>query len=90
MAVTRNGNTIVMTAAADAVTGKLKIQGAALEHTAAANAVIQNTASGPIFTLRTTTTVLRDWVEFPKGCITDGIKASALSAGTLYIFLAPE
>ena len=90
MAVTRNPRTIILGAANDAVTGKMKIQGMALDHTAAASATIQDTANKVIATLRTTTTILRDWVEFPRGMTVDGVKASTLSAGTVYIFLADE
>lgn len=90
MAVTRNPHTIILGAANDAVTGKMKIQGMALDHTAAANATIQDSGNKVIATLRTTTTVLRDWVEFPRGMTVDGVKASTLSAGTVYIFLADE
>jgi len=87
MAVTRSGDSIVLTAANDAVTGKLCIQAMQLEHTAAANAVIQNTAGGQIGSLRTTTSVLRDFIEFPKGYIANGIKVSTLTGGTVTIFL---
>lgn len=87
MAVSRKGNVITMTAAADAVTGKFMIAAAVLDHTVAANAVVQNTASEAMFTLRTTASILRDSMTWPEGIIVDGIKASTLSAGTLYIYL---
>jgi hypothetical protein len=87
MAVTRYGNVIEMTAASDALTGKFELIAAQLEHTAAANAIIQNTATRPQLRLRTTTTVLRDWIDFPGGFIVDGLLASTLSAGTLTFYL---
>ena len=90
MAVTNNGLTIKMTAANDTVTGKVKIQGAALDHTAAANAVIQDANGKELFTLRTSATVLRDWVEFPRGVIANGLKVTTLSAGAVTFYLASE
>ena len=87
MAVTRYGNVIEMTAAADALTGKFELIAAQLEGSAAANAIVQNTATRPMLRLRTTTTILRDWIEFPGGLIVDGLIAQTLSAGTLTFYV---
>ena len=88
MAVTNKGNRIIMTAAADAVTGKIAIQSIVLDHTAAASAVIQNTASEEVARMRNTTTVLTQALYFNPCLIVDGVKASTLSAGTITIYTA--
>ena len=86
MAVTNKGNRLIMTAAADAVTGKMGIQMIVLDHTAAANCVLQNTASEEIARMRVTTTMLTKELRFDPYLIVDGIKASTLSAGQLTIY----
>jgi hypothetical protein len=88
MAVTNRGNRIIMTAAADAVTGKLAIQSIVLDHTAAANAVLQDTASVEIARLRVTTSELTKQIKFSPCLIVDGIKASTLSAGQITVYTA--
>lgn len=88
MAVTNKGNRIIMTAANDAVTGKMAIQSIVLDHTAAANAILQNTASEEVARLRVTTTKLTNQLTFDPCLIVDGIKASTLSAGQLTIYTA--
>lgn len=87
MAVTRYDNVIEMTAAADALAGKFDIIAVQLEGAAAANAIVQNTATRAQFRLRTTTTVLRDWIEFPGGIVVNGLLAQTLSGGTLTFYL---
>jgi acetylornithine/succinyldiaminopimelate/putrescine aminotransferase len=89
MAITRSssGQVIKMTAADDAITGKLAIQGIELEHTAAANATIEETAGTPIVMLRTGAAG-DDKISFSPPLIVNGAKAKALSAGQLYIYLA--
>lgn len=89
MAVERlGGNTIKMTAAADAVTGQFKIQSILLDHSAAATCSITDTAGHVIAAFRTTASKLSEQIVFPKGIIVEGIIAAGLSAGTLYIHLA--
>jgi AAA+ superfamily predicted ATPase len=85
MAVTRKGNTIRMTAAADAVTGKFKVQAVELVHTAAATASFGDSADFVHENLATTASVLADRAMYPCGIFMDGIKAVALSAGTLVV-----
>ena len=87
MAVTYVDNTIVMTADNDALALKCELIGMQLEHTAAANAIIQDTAGHAIGTLRTTTSVLRDHQEWPKGIVVNGLVVETLSAGTVTFFL---
>lgn len=88
MAVTNNGNRVILTAANDAVTGKHFIQSIVLDHTAAANAVIQDTASKEIGRLHVTTTVLTMPLYFDPPLEVEGFKASTLSAGRITIYLA--
>jgi hypothetical protein len=87
MAVTNNGNRIVLGAAADAVTGRMKIQAIVLDHTAAITCVLQDTASKEIASFRTTATELSKQLTFPCGLWVEGIKASTLSAGQVTIYL---
>ncbi len=89
MAVTRKAQIIIMTAAADAVAGEMMIQGISLDHSAAANMVLQNTAGIEIARIHTTTTELTKEIMFPKGLIVEGILAQTLSAGVLTIYLMP-
>lgn len=89
MAVTRKAQTITMTAASDAVTGKMRIQSITMDHTAAASFVLQDTASVEIARGHITATLLTLQLIYPKGLIVDGIKASTLSAGQLAIHLMP-
>jgi uncharacterized protein with FMN-binding domain len=87
MAVTNNGNRVIMTAAADAVTGKLKLRAAILDHTAAANCVLQDTGSRQIASFRTTASALTVQIVFPENFQVDGIMASTLSAGAVTLIL---
>jgi hypothetical protein len=89
MAVTRKAQVIIMTAAADAVAGEMMLQGISLDHSAAANMVLQNTAGIEIARIHTTTTELTKEIMFPKGLIVEGILAQTLSAGVLTIYLMP-
>lgn len=89
MAVTRKAQTITLTAANDAVTGKMMIQSITMDHTDAASFVLQDTKSVEIARGHITTTVLTLQLVYPKGLIVDGIKASTLSAGQLAIHLMP-
>lgn len=86
MAVTRNDNTVEFGAVDDAITGRVKIQAAQLDHTAAANATLVDTAGHILFTLRSTTSKLNDFVAFPDGIWAEGVKVSVLSAGNVRIF----
>lgn len=88
MAVSNYTNRIILGAADDAVTGPLKIQAIALDHTAAANCVIQDTASHEIARLHVTTTMLTTWIQFKPPLSVDGIKASTLSAGQVTVYTA--
>lgn len=88
MAVTNNGNRIKFGAAADAVTGRHKIQAILLDHTAAANCVIKDTGDKEIITMRNTTGTLSEVVYFPCGLWVDGIKVTTLSAGAVTVFTA--
>lgn len=89
MAVTRNssGQVIKFGAAADALTGKFKIQAIVLEHSAAANAVLTETDDKPIAVIRVAANDLFDELVFPKPIVVNGIKAATLSAGNLYVYL---
>lgn len=87
MAVTRDGQIIKMTAADDAVTGRIKIQAIILDHTAAVAAAVVNTAGNHIVALRTTSSKLTEEIVFPCPIISEGVKASALSGGTLTVVL---
>jgi len=85
MAVTRSGNTIRMTAAGDAVAGMFKVQAITLDHTGAANASFGDSANFIHDRIQSTATILADQHVYPCGLFMDGIKAVALSAGTLII-----
>lgn len=87
MAVTNNGNRVILGAAADALTGKYRLRSAILDHTAAATCVLQDTASKQIVAFRTTTTMLTMQINFPENFWVDGIKASTLSAGAVTLIL---
>lgn len=87
MAVTRKGQVIVLGAAADAVVGKIKVQSITLDHTAAAAASLTDSADVVIAALRTTSSKLTEQLIFPCPIIVDGIKAGALSAGTLTVHI---
>lgn len=87
MAVTRTDLGIVFGAAADAVTDTVFIQQISFDHSAAANFVLQNTASEPVATGRIGAAgSLFQSFEPPIKCI--GLKASTLSAGVLIVTLA--
>ncbi len=88
MAVSNYGNRIILTALNDAVTGPLKIQAISLDHTAAANCAIQDTASHEIARLHVTTTMLTTWIQFKPPISVNGVKASALTAGQVTVYLA--
>lgn len=87
MAVTNNGNRIILAAAADAITERVHIQAILLDHSAAVNCVLQDTASKEIITLRNTTSELSKMVYFPCGLVALGVKASTLSGGKVTLFL---
>ena len=89
MAVAKNGQVITMSAAADALTGKMKIQAISLSHSAAANAILKTTTAAEIARLQVTTSELTKELVFPSGLIVDGILAQTLSAGVLTVYLAP-
>jgi len=90
MAVTRKGQVIVMSAAADAVTDtNLMVQGISLDHSVAANCIMQDTAGVEVARIHVTTTELTKEIMFPKGIILDGIKAQTLSAGIVTVYLMP-
>jgi len=88
MAVTNNGNRIVMTAAADSVAGRHKLASVVLDHSAAATCVLQDTASKQIVAFRSTATILSPQIIFNPPLEVDGIKASTLSAGAVTLTLA--
>lgn len=88
MAVTNNGNRVILATANDAVTGKHFIQAISLDHTAAANCVIQDTDSKEIARLHVTTTMLTCWIQFKPALAVNGFKASTLSAGQVTVYLA--
>lgn len=80
--------TITMSAVNDTYAGKVKIQGISFDTSAAGTVTITNAAGNVICTLRSTSNILRDWIEFPRGYIANGLKLSAISSGTVYFFLA--
>lgn len=88
MAVTAKNRIILFGAALDAVTGKKFIQSASLDHSAAANATLTDTAGGVITTLRVGSGLQPDRVYFNPPMEVDGIIASVLSAGVLRVYLA--
>lgn len=87
MAVSRSGNTIRMTAAGDVVAGPVKIQSVTLEHTAAANASLGDSANFVHDRLQVTTTLLSDQHTYPCGLTLNGVKAVVLTAGALMIHI---
>jgi hypothetical protein len=87
MAVTNNGNRVIMTAAADALTGKYRLRSVILDHTAAATCVLQETNNRQIVAFRTTTADFSKQIVFPENFWVDGIKASTLSAGAVTLIL---
>lgn len=87
MAVTRSGQTIRMTGANDEVTGNHKVLDIQLDHSGAANASLGDSADFIHARIQTTTSRLCDQMIFPKGLMMNGIKAVALSAGTLIIHI---
>lgn len=86
MAVTNNGNRVIMTAAADAITGKFRLHSALLDHTAAATCVLQDAAGARIASFRNTTGTLSQQIFFPENFWVDGVTAQTLSAGTVTLF----
>lgn len=88
MAVSNYGNRIILTALNDAVTGPLRIQAIAHDHTAAANCTIQDTATHEIARLHVTATMLTTWIQFKPPLSVDGIKATTLSGGQVTVYLA--
>ena len=87
MAVTSNGNRIILGAAADAVVGKFRLRSVVLDHSAAATCVLQETNSKQIISFRNTTGTLSQQIVFPDNFWVDGVKASTLSAGTVTLFI---
>jgi len=88
MAVTNNGNRIILAAGGDAVTGRHLIQAIALDHSAAANCVIQDSNSKEIAKLHVTTTMLTCCINFNPPLAVNGFKASTLSAGQVTVYMA--
>lgn len=88
MSVTEKNRIILFGSQADAVTGKKFIQAAYLDHSAAANATLTDTAGGVIVTLRVGAGLQPDRAYFNPPMEVDGIIASVLSAGVLRVFLA--
>jgi len=88
MAVTRKGNTIRMTAANDEVTGEFKVMDVTLIHTTVATASLGDSADFVHENLAATAELLSPHHVFPKGLMMNGVKAVALSAGTLIIHFA--
>jgi len=88
MAVTNNGNRFFLTAANDEVTGRLHIQAIAIDHTAAANAVVRDSADKEIITARNTTGTLTQMFNFSPPLVVDGLKLLSISAGRVMVFLA--
>lgn len=88
MAVTNNGNRIILAAANDEVTGPMLIQMAILDHSAAATCVLQDSASKQIAAFRTTTTMLTKEIYFIPPIPVTGVKASTLSGGAVTIVTA--
>ena len=87
MAVTRVGQVINCTAAADAVTGMMNIQAVVLDHTAASAALVRDTAGNDVLALRATAAPFTQVVTFPLGLMVNGLVVNALSAGTIKFFL---
>lgn len=87
MAVTRKENTIQMTAANDEVTGEFRVQGIIHVHTAAATASVGDSAGFVHAQTALTTTILAQQHLFSCPIKMNGIKATALSAGTLIIHI---
>lgn len=89
MGVSRSstGQAIKLGAAADAIVGKHAIQSIRLEHSAAANAVLTETAGATIAALRIGAAGA-DTISFSPPVIVDGVIAATLSAGTVYVYLA--
>lgn len=85
MAVTRKGNTIRMTAENDEVTGKIKVLDTTLIHTGAATASLGDSADFVHDNLSATASDLANHHVYPGGLTMIGVKAVALSAGTLVI-----
>lgn len=88
MSVTEKNRIILFGSQADAVTGKRFIQAATLDHSAAANATLTDTAGGVIATLRVGAGLQPDRMYFDPPMEVDGIAASVLSAGVLRVYLA--
>lgn len=88
MAVTYKGNMVLFGAQADAITGQKFIQAATLDHSAAANATLTDTAGTAFCTLRVGAGLAPDRMYFDPPIKVDGVIASALSAGVLRIYLA--
>jgi len=87
MAVTNNGNRVIMTAAADELTGKYRLRSVILDHSAAATCVLQESNNRQIVSFRCTTGTLSQQIFFPENFWVDGIKASTLSAGAVTLIL---
>lgn len=87
MAVTRKENTIRMTAVNDEVTGEFRVQSITHVHTAAATASVGDSAGFVHAQTALTTTILCMKHDFPCPIKMNGIKATALSAGTLIIHI---
>lgn len=91
MAATRKAQTIVLAAANDEITGRVMVQGVALDHTTTATATITDSAGNTMIALRCSATKLRDFQVFPKGLLMDGVKCSAITAtSVLHVFVSTE
>lgn len=87
MAVTNNGNRIILGAANDAITDRVCLQAVILDHSAATTCVLQDTASKQIVAFRNDATTLTKVIEFPFGLWVLGVKASTLGAGAVTLVL---
>jgi len=83
MAVTNNGNRVILAAVNDAITGKFKLRSVILDHTAAITCVLKDTADNQIVSCRSSATLLTTQLIFPENFWVDGVKATTLSAGTV-------
>lgn len=87
MAVTRSQNTIRMTAASDVVAGEFRVTGFTHVHTAAATASLGDSANFVHDQTALTTTMLEARHTYPCPIKMDGVKAVALSGGTLIVHI---
>jgi len=89
MAVTRNGNVIKMTAAADAVPGNFYIQKIRVAGVATAGDTVQiNDAGGEIFYAKADTTLRAIDTDFyPAYMAAGNITVNTLTSGIVYIYV---